>query len=247
MGVLQAHIALGRAEAEIIKGEVVYASSLAGVAVASLLLLAIFLPIVTMLFLGELLFGSIGWGVLLGSELLLAIAATAVVMALKLNGPRPAAAVGVIAGLVAFVVFGAAWPFTLWKDLGSSMNLAVDPSLQPVVAAIIVVGIVLGVVGLILGARAAGGGGAVGGLIIGLILGAFIGAFLAVDFGWRVGAALGFATFFAVYLVVLAARVRSEGIDPEALKRRFWPQLTIDTTKETIEWARARIPLVPKS
>ena len=34
----------------------------------------------------------------------------------------------------------------------------------------------------------------------------------------------------------------SGGIDLEALKARYIPQATIDTTKETIEWAQARIP-----
>ena len=32
------------------------------------------------------------------------------------------------------------------------------------------------------------------------------------------------------------------GIDLEALKARYIPQATIDTTKETIEWAQSRMP-----
>jgi hypothetical protein len=45
----------------------------------------------------------------------------------------------------------------------------------------------------------------------------------------------------------MAAEVASNGIDVEALKKRFIPQSTIDTTKETIEWAKARIPRGPAS
>ena len=60
-------------------------------------------------------------------------------------------------------------------------------------------------------------------------------------------AALGFATAYAVYLGVLGGRVAAGGIDFETIKLRFWPQQTIDTTKETIEWAKARNPLGPKS
>ena len=41
--------------------------------------------------------------------------------------------------------------------------------------------------------------------------------------------------------------VAREGIDTEALKARFYPTKTIETTKETIEWVRARTPLGPRS
>ena len=47
---------------------------------------------------------------------------------------------------------------------------------------------------------------------------------------------------------VLAAReVAFRGIDTDDLKSRYWPQETIDTTKETIEWVREQAPLGPKS
>ena len=85
------------------------------------------------------------------------------------------------------------------------------------------------------------------GLFGGLVAGGLLGAFLAVDFGWRVGAALGFATWYAMYMGVLAAGVTAKGIDPGQLKARFWPQATIDTTKETIEWAKEKNPLGPRS
>jgi hypothetical protein len=41
--------------------------------------------------------------------------------------------------------------------------------------------------------------------------------------------------------------VAREGIDGDALKARFWPDETITTTKETIEWVRERTPLGPRS
>jgi len=247
LGMLRAHIALGRAEAEAIKGEVVYAAAFAGIAFAALLLLGIFLPIVTMLFLGEWLFGSIGWGVLLGSEMLVAIAVTAVVVGLKLQGPAIAAGVGVIAGVAAFIICGASWFNRLWTWIGDSSALGLDVGYRPLVIAIVGVGIVAAIVGLIVGARAAGGAGAIAGVIGGFIVGGLFGAFLANDFGWRVGAAIGFATAYAVYLAVLIARVVANGIDTEKIKLRFWPQQTIETTRETIEWAKAQNPLGPKS
>lgn len=200
-----------------------------------------------MLFVGEWLFGSIGWGVLLGSELLLATAATAVVVGLKLDGPRQAAIAGVIAGVVSFLIYGGSWFNRLWTWIGDTANVTIDPAVRPLVVAIVTVGVVGAVIGLIVGARATGFGGAVVGLFAGLVAGGFVGAFLAYDFSWRVGTALALATAFAVYLTVLGARVASAGIDQEVLKARFWPQQTIDTTRETIEWAKAQNPLAPKS
>ena len=66
-------------------------------------------------------------------------------------------------------------------------------------------------------------------------------------FGLRVGVALGIATFLAAWSVLMGLRVRRQGIDVEALKARFIPQTTIDTTKESIEWAKARVQREPKS
>jgi hypothetical protein len=45
----------------------------------------------------------------------------------------------------------------------------------------------------------------------------------------------------------MGMRVQRQGIDLEELKARFWPQVTIDTTKESIEWAKARASREPKS
>ena len=55
---------------------------------------------------------------------------------------------------------------------------------------------------------------------------------------------LAVALFVAILLGIAAFR---NGIDTEALKNRFYPNVTIETTKETIEWVRAQTPLGPKS
>ncbi|HEY5628107.1 MAG TPA: hypothetical protein VIR16_01225 [Candidatus Limnocylindrales bacterium] len=200
-----------------------------------------------MLFAGEWLFGSIGWGLLLGTELLLAIALTGVITALRLDGAAAAVGVAVIAGVVTFIVLGASWPYLLWQHLADTINLAVDPTLRIWLTAVIVVGALGAFVGLLVGALTGGIGGAIAGLIGGAVLGVLIGAFLAYDFGWRVGAALGIAVALAAYMGVRSARVASQGVDTETIKLRFWPQQTIDTTRETIEWAKTRNPLAPKS
>jgi MFS family permease len=180
-------------------------------------------------------------------EVLLAIAVTSIIAALKLEGAVPALAIAVIAGFVTFIVLGASWPYMLWQRLGETLNLAIDPPLRTWLMAVVVVAALGALAGLILGARAMGAGGGIAGLIGGAILGGIVGAFLAYDFGWRVGAALGLAVALGVYMGVLIARVTAKGVDFEIIKLRFWPQQTIDTTRETIEWAKARNPRGPKS
>ena len=89
------------------------------------------------------------------------------------------------------------------------------------------------------------------GLVGGLSLGAFIGVILAVltaiGFGGRVGAAIGFAAGLATWSGMMAVEIMQRGVDGEELMKRFVPQKTIDITKETIEWVRARTPLSRRS
>ena len=54
-----------------------------------------------------------------------------------------------------------------------------------------------------------------------------------------VGVAVGLGTWIAGMVFAIA----SDPPDMEALKNKFIPQKTIDMTKETIEWARRRMPL----
>ncbi len=63
----------------------------------------------------------------------------------------------------------------------------------------------------------------------------------------RVAAALGTVLALIVWPIFAGVTVARSGIDTDALKARFWPSGTIDTTKETIEWVRAQTPLGPKS
>ena len=74
------------------------------------------------------------------------------------------------------------------------------------------------------------------------MIGGLFGAFSAITFSWHVAIAIGLALFLGLAPAVAGAFAASGGIDIEALKARFLPQATIDTTKETIEWAKARMP-----
>jgi hypothetical protein len=133
-----------------------------------------------------------------------------------------------------------------WTRLGASVFPNVEDGFRPLGTAMAFSAAVVGVIGLLLGARAGGLGGAVGGLIAGAILGVVIGALSAIRFGPGPGVALGIAVGGIVWIALVARALIEVGIDGDALKARFWPSQTIDTTKETIEWVRERTPLGPR-
>jgi len=244
---VRAHIDLAKAEMEQVGREIGRASGLAAAAIALLILMSLLVAIGGMLFTGEWLFGSIGWGVLLGAELLIAVALAAVLVALYVPGLGRDAAIALLPGFAVILILGLNLPNELFKRIGEAANVAVDPTVLPLVVGVILVGVFGALVGLFTGARAGGPKGAIGGLFAGAIAGALLGAFLSITFGLRVGIALGIATFLAAWIAFMGLRVQRQGIDVEALKARFIPQTTIDTTKESIEWAKARVGREPKS
>ena len=98
--------------------------------------------------------------------------------------------------------------------------------------------------------RAAPGGSAwrrIGRLIGGAVLGVALGALTAAAPGPRVGAAIGVAAGLIAWIGLMGASLAGGGFDTDKLKDRFWPSRTIEVTKETIEWARERMPLVRRS
>jgi hypothetical protein len=227
--------------------EIGRASGLVAASLAALILLALLLAIGGMLFAGEWLFGSIGWGVLLGAELLIAIAITAVLVALYVPGLGRDVLVALLPGIAVALVLGFSLPNLAFAAIGDATALAVDPAVRPLVVGLLLGALVGALAGLVAGARMGGAKSAFTGLVAGALLGALAGAFLSITFGLRVGIALGVATFLAAWSVLMGLRVRRQGIDIEALKDRFIPQATIDTTKESIEWAKARVQREPRS
>jgi hypothetical protein len=88
---------------------------------------------------------------------------------------------------------------------------------------------------------------AVLGLSLGAGIGVILGVFTAVAFGWRVGIAIGVTVGLVTTIAMLVLEARNIKVDEDSMKARFYPQRTIDMTKETIEWARERMPLSRKS
>jgi hypothetical protein len=248
MGMVRSHVELARAEFSEIADEVKRVALLGGLAAGLLLFLGVFLPVGLLLFLGEWLFGSIGWGVLLGTELCLAIALSCIAIALGVSGRAIAGAIAVaiLVGAVVAVPLALALSNEGWTRLGDASGLNVEPGVRPLVVAVAAIAVLGAVLGLLSGMRAGGIRGAIGGIIGGAILGAVVGALTAIRFGTGPGAALGVAVGLGAWAGLVGAAMARQGFDAEAMKARFWPDQTIETTKETIEWVRERTPLGPR-
>ncbi len=248
MGLVRAHLELARAELSEIADEVKRVALLGGIAAGLLLFLGVFLPVGLLLFLGDWLFGSIGWGVLVGTELLLAIALTCVAVALGVSGRAVGAAIGTafVVGVIVAVPLALALTNAGWTRLGDASGLNVELGVRPLVVAVAAIAVLGAVLGLLSGLRAGGIGGAIGGIIGGAILGAIVGALTAIRLGTGPGAALGVAVGLGTWAGIVGAAMARQGFDTEAMKARFWPDQTIETTKETIEWVRERTPLGPR-
>jgi hypothetical protein len=244
---VNAHIELARTELDLIKDEAARAAGLVGGAIALAILLAFFVPIGGMLFAGEWIFGSIGWGLLHGTLGLIAVAIALVLVALRAPGLGRDLLGAILLGLVIALVLGLELPNKLFTWIGETGALGIDPGTRPLVVGLGLVGAIGLLIGLIAGIRVGGPKPIVSGIFAGLFGGALIGAFLSVTFGLRVGFALGVTAFWVLFAVLMGLRVQRNGIDVEALKARFIPQVTIDTAKESLEWAKERVPTGPQS
>ena len=116
------------------------------------------------------------------------------------------------------------------------------------VGAIVAGAIVVEVVAVVIG-NWRSGFALLSGLSIGAGLGVILALLTAIAFGWRVGIAIGVAIGLGTWIGMLALEGTRIGelFTEENLKKRFYPERTIEMTKETIEWARARMPLSRKS
>jgi hypothetical protein len=240
LGLLKAHIDLARAEAAAIADEVKRVAAFVGIAIAVVLFAVILAVIGTSLFLGEWILGSLGWGVLHGVLLFVAIAVASVLLAVGVSGGRVGGAfvialiVGIIVGLL--MVFGL--PNQAYTAIGESALPGVEPGVRPLLVGVIILGGLGLLLGLIAALRGAGAGAAVGGVVVGAI----IGAISAATPGTQVGAGIGIAVGYLTWIGLMILDVSRSGIDIEALKAKFIPSQTIETSKETLEWLQSKMP-----
>lgn len=239
LGLIGSHIDLARAEFSEIADQLKRAAALGGIALLLLFLSGMLIAVGTLLFIGEAVFGSIGWGVLDGSELMIATAVLLVFAIIDLSWARVLSSflVALGVGLVVAGVLAVDWNWV--SHHYSGMPVAVVLAVAAGVLAIGVLGAVLG--------SAFGRGPAVGGFVVGAVCGVMLGVLAAFGPGLRVAAAVGVAALLLFWPIVAAVFVFRHGIDTAKLRKRFVPDQTIETTKETIEWVREQMPLGRKS
>jgi hypothetical protein len=244
----RAHVDLAKAELSEIVDEVKRMVALIGAAIGILVLAGLLFGIGLFLFLGEWLFGSIGWGVLLGTILLVDAAVVAVLLALDVSGGRLGSSfiVAAIGGAILGVVLGLDLTYRGWTTLGDAVASDYDPSTRTVLLAIGATAAVGAILGL-LNRMGGGVGDAISGIIVGAVVGAVLGGLTVISLPPTVGAAIGVLVVLVVWPILAARDLIRTGVDGEAIMKKFTPDETIGLTKETIEWVRARMPLVPRS
>lgn len=245
---VRAHVDLAKTELGEIVDEVKRMVALGALALGALLMVGLLLVVGGMLFLGEWLFGSIGWGVLLGTLLLLDVAAVALLLALDVEGRRLGTSllVALLVGAAVGVVMALDLTHRGWTAFGDSVAAAYDPNTRAVLLAMGVSALVLGMLGFATGIRE-GFGHAWARLLVWAVIGVLVGLLTVVSIPATVGSALGVVVALVTWPVLAGLDLARSGVDGEAIAKKFVPQQTIDLTKETIEWVRARTPLVPKS
>jgi hypothetical protein len=247
LGLVMAHVDLAKAEFSEIIGEIKRAMMLGSIALAFVFVAATILTVGSVLWLDEWIFGSMGWGVLHGTEVFIGLAVLVLLPIFDFGWGRffAAVVVGAVFGIAVGIVL-----FADWRSIADSTISTVVPEWRAVIAAAVGGAIVLGVLGIICALLLRGRRGVgifVALLVLGAILGWIVGALASTGAGWNIAGGVGFAVFFLLIPIFSAILVFRHGIDTEALKDRFLPDQTIDTTKETIEWVRAQTPLGRKS
>ena len=238
-----AHIDLAKAEIGDIASEARRAAILGSVAFAALLIAGFLLPMGLSLFLGEWLFGSIGWGVLHGTLLLVDVAVAAgLLIVVSTGGVLVDFVVAVVLGIISGIVLGANLTNRGWTLLGDQIAGNISADIRPLVVAAASLAIVFALL-VFIGRIRSGIGAAIGGAILGAILGLLIGVLTAIALDPQVGAAVGVTVAFIAWPILMGIRIARQGVNGDELKAKFWPDVTIETTKETIEWVRQRMPL----
>ncbi|HEY8198197.1 MAG TPA: phage holin family protein [Candidatus Limnocylindrales bacterium] len=240
---VDAHLALLRAELAVIGDQIKQIAAFVGGIVVLALYAVSLLAIGGTLFLGEWIFGSIGWGVLHG--LLLAVGIIVALALMIIDAPRPLITRplvwGIVAGVGLTLVLGINVPRNLSEWVADIViaNVAptLDPQYAPAVVAMVFFAVVVGIVGLIVGARGQGALGAISGLIVGALLGALIGIlFGGLVFDWRVAAAIGLTVGLIAWIALMGWRASKANLDPQARFEKLWPRETYETALETRTW-----------
>ena len=173
------------------------------------------------------------------------IAMAAILLAVGVTGVRivRSLALGIIIAILVGVVLWLNLPNQLYTAIGNATGLAVDPGIRPLVVGLILgatIGLFIGI--LVASSMSASGGGRAMAIVGVVVLGTLVGAFTAITFSPQVAAAIAVTVAYVAWMAFMGADVARTGIDVEALKNRFYPVQTVETSKETLEWLQKRMP-----
>ena len=146
--------------------------------------------------------------------------------------------IGLLLAIVVGILMAFGLPNQAYTYVGDNTLPGIEPGVRPLVVGMILIGLI----GLIVGAIAAARGGGVGALLAGLVAGVVIGAISATTPGYQVGAGIGIAVGYLTWIALMITDVATTGVDVEALKARFTPTQTIETSKETLAWLQSKMP-----
>jgi hypothetical protein len=149
---------------------------------------------------------------------------------------------GTAGSIIGSTVGGAAVGVLLGLVGAGLVRLTLNPLSRPMMVGAIIWGVATMLVAGIAVVQTYGRRAGLGAAVAGLAVGGLFGAFTAITFSWHVAIAIGIAVFLALAPAIAGAYAANGGIDIEGLKARYIPQATIDTSRETIEWAKARVP-----
>jgi hypothetical protein len=202
------------------------------------------------LFLGEWIFGSIGWGILLGVLILGAAGLSGALLALEPAVDAHVArsfAFGFFVAVVVGLILGGNLTNLAWSVLADNIagNLAVDS--RPLLVAVGSLAILGAVIGLVIGLVRGLGVQSLAAALVGALVGVGFGFLTATAPGPRVGIAIAIAAGLVTWIVYMVFQLTQAEWDTDRLVERYTPSRTIQATKETIAWARERMPLSKRS
>lgn len=237
---IDAHIALLRAELSRAGRELAIIVALVLAAVVLAALLGTLLYVGTFLFLGEWLFGSMGWGLIHGTLVTLALIAG---IGLNLAGAWMGAYLrGFLGGTLVTVLLSVVFASNVLRTAAveaaraSEEAIALHPNLLPTLVGLVAGGLALGLLAIVGGWRAGAtsvGPLALGGLVIGAGLGAILGS---VEFDLRGAVAISLVIGLLTWVALAAGLATRRGFDVEARYAALVPRETMAGFEETREF-----------
>ena len=229
---LNAHIALLKAEINEILGQIAVIAGLGFAALVFAFVTFTMLYVGGFLFLGEWLFGSIGWGFAHGLLFGIVLIVNIVFVILGASGMRLVAAF-IVALAVLFAVAVLCGSNAGYNAANGVSSGLAQPLGTPGVVAL-VAGIVFGaLLFTLLLARVAGRNGAIGGFFLGAILGALLGWLIA-GAPWTWQPAFGFGiTIGLLAWIILIIVFAVPGLDPAAKFSKLYPRQSVESFDET--------------